>query len=145
MATPVDTNPGPAIAQSANTQSPRGDFQFIQVIGVNMTPVGVSANTSAEQSFGSAGASQATAATGILPGDVLLSVSPPSLTAGTGIVGYRVDTSTADKFYVEFSNMTSGSLTPASGVWLVVVGRLNSSTTTTPGTLSTLPASLTGN
>lgn len=139
------SNPGPAVVQTANTQSPRGQFTFIQTIAVNMTPLAVAANTSAEQSFGSSGASQATAATGILPGDVILNVGAPSLTAGLGIVEYRVDTSTLDKFYVAWQNSTAGSLTPPSGYYLVTVGRFNPSTSVTPATLSTLPSALTSN
>lgn len=138
-------NPGPASTVTSNTQSPRGQFTFIQTIAVSMTPLSVATITTAEQSFGSNGVSQATAATGILPGDVILNVAPPSLVAGVGICGYRVDTATADKFYVQFVNPTAGSVTPASGIYLITVGRYSSSTSTTPGTFSTLPAALTSN
>lgn len=138
----ANVNPGPASTTSVPTQSPYSYQQFIETIAVSMTPTAVTSATSAEQSFGANGATQATAVTGIKPGDVILAVNPPSLTAGTGIVGYRVDTSTQDKFYVEFSNMTAGSLTPASGVWLITVARYNQAASTTPGTLSSLPSSL---
>lgn len=139
------TNPGPAIASSANTQSPRGQFQFIQTIAVSMTPVAVAVDTSAEQSFGANGATYVTAATGILPGDVLINVSPPSSTAGLGIVGSRVDTAVLDKFYIAWSNSTAGALTPPAGYYLLTIGRFNQSTSVTPATLSTLPSQLTNN
>jgi hypothetical protein len=138
-----NVNPGPAVTGTVNTQAPVSYERLIQTISVNMTPVAVAANTSAEQSFGANGVSQATAATGILAGDVILGVSPPSLTAGTGIVGFRCDTATNDKFYVEFGNFTAGSLTPASGQWLITVARYNTSSgTASPGTLANLPSSI---
>ena len=137
------TNPGPATVQTSNTQSPRGQAQFIQTIAVSMTPIAVAADTTAEQSFGSSGVTQATAATGIMPGDVILNVSAPSLTAGLGVVEARVDTATPDKFYVAWSNSTAGSLTPASGEYLITVFRFNQSTSVTPQTFSTLPSQLT--
>jgi len=136
------TNPGPAIENTVNTQSPRGFYQFIQTISIAITPVAVATITVAEQSFGANGASFATAATGILPGDVILGVSPPSTVAGVGISQYRVDTATADKFYISFVNPTAGSLTPPSGQYLITVGRYVQSVSTTPGTLSSLPAAV---
>lgn len=137
------TNPGPALVQTSNTQSPRGQAQFIQTIAVSMTPLSVAADTSAEQSFGSSGASYVTAATGILPGDVIMNVSAPSLIAGLGIVEWRVDTATQDKFYVAWQNSTTGALTPPSGEYLITVWRYNLSTSVTPQTFSTLPNQLT--
>lgn len=138
-------NPGPAVQSTLNTQSPRGTDQFIQTIAVAITPVALVASTSAEQSYGLNGASFATAATGILPGDVILAVNHPSLTAGTGIGGFRVDTSVVDKFYVVWTNSTAGTPTPASGTYLITVARFNQSTSVTPATFSSLPASLTSN
>ncbi|MDE2098340.1 MAG: hypothetical protein KGL39_13890 [Patescibacteria group bacterium] len=137
------TNPGPSQVQTSNTQSPRSQGQFIQTIAVNMTPLAVAADTSAEQSFGSNGVSQATAATGIIPGDVILNVSAPSLTAGLGIGEWRVDTSTADLFYVAWQNSTAASLTPPSGYYLITVFRFNLSNGETPATFKTLPSELT--
>lgn len=138
-------NAGPSSEVTVNTIPPRSTAQFIQTIGVTMTPVAVTAATTAEQSFGSAGVTFVTTATGILPGDVILDVSPPSLTAGTFIAGSRVDTTTADKFYVEFGNTTAGSLTPAAGVYLVTVARFIQSAAFTPATLATVPSSITLN
>lgn len=138
-------NPGPAVETTVNTQPPRSTLQFIQTISVNMTPVAVATITTAEQSFGSGGATQATAATGILPGDVILGISPPSLVAGVTPTVGRVDTAVADKFYVQFVNPTAGSVTPPSGQWLITVARYIQSVSVTPGTLSSLPAAVTLN
>jgi len=138
-------NPGPASVSTVNTEAPRSTHQFIQTIAVSMTPLAVATITTAEQSFGSNGASQATAATGILAGDVILAISPPSMTAGVGISGYRVDTAVNDKFYVQFVNPTAGSVTPPSGTWLITVARFIQSASVTPGTLSSLPAAITSN
>lgn len=136
------TNPGPAIESTVNTTSPRGLFQFIQTISVALTPVAVATITVAEQSFGANGVSFVSAATGILPGDVILGVSAPSTVAGVGISQFRVDTATADKFYISFVNPTAGSLTPPAGQYLISVGRYIQSVSTTPGTLNTLPAAI---
>lgn len=138
-------NPGPATQVTVNTQSPRSTSQFIQTIAVSMTPVSVTTTTTAEQSFGLNGVTQATAATGILAGDVILAVNPPSLTANTFIAGFRVDTATNDKFYVEFGALTTA--TPASGTWLITVARYVQSATNegAPGTFANLPSSITSN
>jgi len=135
-------NPGPATQVTVNTESPRGFSQFIQTISVAITPVAVATITTAEQSFGAAGASFVTAATGILPGDVILSICPPSTVAGVSLASYRVDTTTADKFYITFVNPTAGSVTPASGQYLITVARFISSVTTTPGTFTTIPSAI---
>lgn len=138
----TSVNPGPASTSNPNTQSPYSYEKFIQTIAVSLTPVGVATITTAEQSFGANGATQATVATGIQAGDVILAVNPPSMTAGVGISGFRVDTSVNDKFYIEFVNPTAGSVTPPSGTWLITVARFNTSNASTPGTLSSLPSSV---
>jgi hypothetical protein len=138
-------NPGPATVQTVNTQPPRSAEQFVQTIAVAITPVAVATITTAEQSFGLNGVSFATAATGIQAGDVILAINPPSLVAGVTLASFRVDTAVNDKFYVTFVNPTAGSVTPASGTYLITVARFNQSTSTTPGTFSTLPAAITLN
>jgi hypothetical protein len=138
-------NPGPASATSVNTQAPRSLEQFIQTIAVTITPVATATITVAEQSFGANGVSFATAVTGILPGDVILAINPPSTVAGVGISQFRVDTAVADKFYVAFVNPTAGSLTMPSGLYLITVARFIASVSTTPGTFSSLPTSITLN
>lgn len=135
-------NPGPAVVNTVNTQSPYSTERTIQTIAVSMTPLIVATITVAEQSFGLNGVSQATAATGILAGDVILAVNAPSQVAGVGLAGFRVDTAVNDKFYVSWVNPTAGGVTPPAGTYLITVARYNQSTSVTPGTLSTLPATV---
>lgn len=135
-------NPGPAVTQTVNTVSPYSTERTIQTIAVSMTPLAVATITVVEQSFGSNGVSQVTAATGILAGDVILAVSPPSTVAGVGISQARVDVAVNDKFYIAFVNPTAGSLTPPTGTWLITVARFTQSVSTTPGTLTTLPSTV---
>jgi hypothetical protein len=134
-------NPGPAIQNTVNTESPRSFFQFIQTISVSLTPTQIATASSVEQSYGANGATQATAATGLLPGDVILSISPPSTAASCSIGGYRVDTAVADKFYIDWVTSTT-TITPPAGQYLITVGRVIQSVTTTPGTLASLPAAV---
>ena len=110
-----------------------------------MTPLSVAAITVVEQSFGSAGVSQVTAATAILAGDVILAVNPPSTTTGVGVSQFRVDTAVNDKFYVSFVNPTAGAVVPPTGTWLITVARFVQSVSTTPGTLTSLPSTVTLN
>jgi hypothetical protein len=135
-------NPGPASTSNPNLQSPISFERFIETISVSLTPVAVATITTAEQSFGANGATQATAATGILAGDVILAVSSPSLVAGVALANWRVDTAVNDKFYLTFVNPTAGSVTPAAGQYLITVARFNTSNASTPGTLSTLPSTV---
>jgi len=134
-------NPGPATQVTVNTESPRSFAQFIQTIAVSITPTSIATATTTEQSFGANGVTQATATTGILPGDVILNVNPPSLVAGVGLVGFRVDTSVSDKFYLQWVTTTT-TLTPPVGTYLITVARIIQSVTTTPGTFSTLPSAI---
>lgn len=136
------SNPGPANTATVNTESPRSTHSTIQTIAVSLTPALVATVTAPEQSFGLNGVTFVTAATGILAGDVILNISPPSVTAGVGIVGSRVDVAVNDKFYIQFANPTAGGLTPPSGTYLITVARFIQSATTTPGTLSSIPASV---
>ncbi len=120
-------NPGPSTTTTVNTQSPYSTELTVQTIAVTMTPVSVATITTAEQSFGLNGVTQVTAATGILPGDVILGVSAPSHVAGVVAANWRVDVAVADKFYITFVNPTAGGVVPASGVYLVTVARFSQS------------------
>lgn len=130
-------NPGPASTSNPNLQSPISFERFIETIAVNLgTIAAVTTATTSEKTFAGLG-------TGILPGDVIVGVSKPTAQAGLGIVGWRVDPSTADTFYITYVNPTAGSLTPtAAEVYLITVARFNSSTSVTPGTLTTLPSAV---
>lgn len=138
-------NLGPASVQTVNTQSPRSAEMFVQTIAVSMTPLSVATITVAEQSFGSNGVSQVTAATGILSGDVIMAINPPAVGTAVGIASFRVDVAVNDKFYVAWVNPTAGALVPSSGVYLITVARFIQSTSVTPGTFSSLPTTITLN
>lgn len=116
-------NPGPAAANTTNLSDIIGNVLFIETISVSLTPLAVSTVTAPEQSFGANGVSQVTAATGILANDIILGVNPPSVTAGVALASWRVDSTTNDKFYLQFVNPTAGSLTPPSGVYKITVAR----------------------
>lgn len=120
-------NPGPSTTTTVNTQTPYSTELTIQTIAVTMTPVSVATITTAEQSFGANGVTQVTAATGIMAGDVILGVSAPSHVAGVVAANWRVDPAVNDKFYVTFVNPTAGGVVPASGVYLITVGRFSQS------------------
>jgi hypothetical protein len=82
------------------------------VVQLTISPVAVSANTTAQQTFTLAG---------LLPGDVV-SVVKPTHQAGLGLVGSRV--TAADTLGITFSNNTGSSITPTAGeTYLVLVTR----------------------
>ena len=92
--------------------SPTGETKIdsIRYYTFTFDPAAVAAATSAEQTV---------TVTGLLAGDVVLSVIKPTATAGVGIVGARV--SAANTLAVTFMNATAGSLDPTSETWGVVV------------------------
>lgn len=135
-------NPGPASQVTLNQQLPAGYLRLVETIAVSMTPLSVATITVAEQSFGANGVSQVTATTGILAGDVILAISPPSVGTAVGIASWRVDTAVNDKFYVAWVNPTAGALVPSAGTYLITVARFSQSISTTPGTFSTLPTTV---
>jgi hypothetical protein len=81
------------------------------VVTASLTPVAIATITTAEQTFTVAG---------LRVGDHV-TVNPPSITAGTGIVGVRV--TAANTLGLTFVNPTVGSLTPAAGTYTLVVTR----------------------
>jgi hypothetical protein len=121
-------NPGPSSQTTVNTQSPYSPEVTIQTIAVNLTPISVATIVAAEQSFGSAGVSQVTAATGIKAGDVIIGVNSPALGTAVAVVGARVDPAVDDKFYLQFVNPTAGALVPSAGLYLLTIARFNQST-----------------
>lgn len=121
-------NPGPASSAQVNTQNPAGFGQFLQTIAVNLTPLSVATITTAEQSFGLNGVSQATAATGLKAGDVIVGFSTPGMQAGVVAANVRNDPSTDDKFFIQFVNPTAGAVVPTAGLYILNVLRPNVST-----------------
>ena len=88
-----------------------GNAYGLYVVSASLTPVAIATITTAEQTF---------TVNGLKVGDHV-TVNPPSITAGTGIVGARV--SAANTLALTFVNPTAGSLTPAAGTYAIAVKR----------------------
>lgn len=84
-----------------------GIAKFVQ----SLTPSSVAAATTAEQQF---------TVPGILLGDSL-DINPPSLTAGVVLSNARV--SAANTVQIQFTNSTSGALTPPAGNHIFIIVR----------------------
>jgi hypothetical protein len=112
-------NLGPAVVNTTNTQTPFGNAQSIETLTVTLTPTTATINSVQEMTFSGLG-------TNIAVGDVIVGVSKPTQTAGVGVVGWRVDGTTADKFYVSFANVTGTTVTPAAEAYLITVLKRNS-------------------
>lgn len=93
-----------------STTLSRGNIIADFWIGPSLTPVAVAQATSAEQSFTVPGLTTAQFVQVLFNG---------AQTAGIGIVNARV--SAANTLTIGFSNSTAGSLTPASGTYVVNV------------------------
>lgn len=83
------------------------------VVSVSWTPAGTAA--------GPLTAAQTTQVLNLRTTDQILKVTPPSTTAGLGIVGASV--SAADTLEVVFGNFSTGAVTSASGTYTVTVFR----------------------
>lgn len=83
----------------------------IVVYTPTLTPAGVAATTTAEQTFTVSG----------LTTDDKVIVNGPAPTAGTGIVNARV--SATNTLAITFANVTAGALTPTSGPYKVIAFR----------------------
>jgi hypothetical protein len=99
---PASIGPWTPVSASQPPQD-QGDLTFRPTL----TPAAVAQATSAEQTF---------ALPGLVVGDVVV-VNPPSLVAGLAIAHARV--SAVDTLAIAWINTTAGSLTPASGTYLV--------------------------
>lgn len=89
-----------------------GNVQGLQVVQLSLNPASVAANTTAEQSF---------TVPGVRATDFLLKFTKPSVTAGLGIVNYRV--SAANTIAVTFVNATGGAIDAAAETYTLVVLR----------------------
>ncbi len=109
------SNPGPASSGFGTLVDQISNVSKAAVLSIALTPAAVAANTTAEQTFTSAGA-------GILAGD-FIDVNKPTAQAGLGIVGCRAVGT--DQIGITFSNNTAGSITPTAGeTYLIEVNRL---------------------
>lgn len=93
------------------TNGASSTFTAMGRISQSLTPVSVATITSAEQAF---------TVQGLAVGDVV-TVSPPSITAGVAPVCARV--SAANTLQITFVNPTAGALVPAAGVYQIFVAR----------------------
>lgn len=83
------------------------------LLQASLTPAAVATITTAEQTFTIGGS-------GLRVNDIVF-VNPPSLVAGVSIATARV--SASDTIAITFVNPTAGSVTPASGTYLIAVLR----------------------
>ncbi len=90
----------------------RGNILYDFMIGPTLTPVAVAGSTAAEQSF---------TVLGLQLMDALDVTFNGAQTAGIGIGNARV--SAANTLTITFTNSTGGSLTPASGQYVITVCR----------------------
>jgi hypothetical protein len=98
----------------SSTTITRGNSHETFYIQPTLAPVAVAANTTAAQTFSVAGLQT----TDIV---VLLGLNG---TQTTGIIVAEADCLTANVLSVQFGNVTSGSVTPATGVYTIQVTRL---------------------
>ena len=91
----------------SSTTIARGNAHETFYIAPNITPAAVAANTTAVQTF---------ALPGLQTTDIIM---PAGYTANqtTGIFTVEADCLTANVLTVQFGNVTSGSLTPAAGIY----------------------------
>ena len=112
-------NPGPASAQTQESFAPMTNVVKGGVFSLTLTPAAVATVTVAAQNFASTGI-------GLLVGDMVTVAFNGAQTAGVGITDAYV--SAADQLTIRFVNPTAGSVTTASGTYLVSVQRPNTST-----------------
>lgn len=111
-------NPGPATTIASQPQASIGNIQKNAIIGATLTPAAVSAAITAVQSF-------TITALGVIVGDQVSAITPPSA-APAGVFPLGGIVTAADTVAITFVNVTAGSLTPPSGVYLFEVNRAQS-------------------
>lgn len=97
-----------------------GNTAGIYIISANLTPAATAAATAVEQTFTSASTGSNLNLAALRVGD-FVTINPPSITAGVGIVGARV--SAAGTLAITFMNATAGSLTAPAGSYVIKVDR----------------------
>lgn len=102
-----------------------GNASGVYLIRATLTPAATAAATAVEQTFTSASTGTNLGLSGLRVGD-FVTINPPSITAGVGIVGSRV--SASGTLAITFSNSTAGSLTAPSGTYVIMVTRPESGT-----------------
>lgn len=120
------SNPGPASAQTQESFAPMTNVVKGGVFSLTLTPSAVATVTVAAQNFANTGI-------GLLLGDMVSVAYNGAQTAGVSITDAYV--SASDQLTIRFVNPTAGSVTPASGTYLVSVQRVS----TTTGSNATSP------
>lgn len=105
-----------------STSLPRGNILKMFAVAVTFDPANVLTVTTAEQDI---------TVTGVKTGDIVLSVSKPTLTAGLGICNARVKSD--DTISVQFVNPTAGGVNAGSESYTIVIARPE-----TPGNLPSI-------
>ena len=110
------TNPGPNVDVLPDTiQLPTGNMWKVGIFQLSLTPTIVATITTVEEAFANTGI-------GLLTTDVVDVASVAAQTVGVGIVNARV--SAADTLSIQFMNPTAAGVTPVSGLYNVVVRRI---------------------
>jgi len=110
------TNPGPNVDVLPDTiQLPTGNMWKVGIFQLSLTPTIVATITTVEEAFANTGI-------GLLTTDVVEVTSVAAQTVGVGIVNARV--SAADTLSIQFMNPTAAGVTPVSGLYNVVVYRI---------------------
>lgn len=108
----ASTNPGAAVTQTNNPQTPFSNMSQMAMLSVLLSPASVAANTTVEQSF---------AVTGVQISDMAF-VAKPSSQAGLAVSGARI--SAASTVSITFVNATASPIVPtAAEAYLMLIGR----------------------
>ena len=93
--------------------NPAGETAIMSIkrYSVSFNPASIAAATTAEQSV---------TVTGVAAGDIVLSVTKPTVSAGIGIVNARV--SAANTVQLTFVNATAGAVDPGAETYEFVIG-----------------------
>jgi Mg/Co/Ni transporter MgtE len=121
-------NPGPAVTANPASQAPSGNISKSAVVNtVSITPASVGAATTAQQTFSGLGI-------GLVVGDIVSCINPPSFVAGVFPVSATVTAS--DTIQVTFANVTAGGVVPPAGLYQLGIDRLQPFTSTGSGYLN---------
>ena len=110
------SNPGPAVTTTPEPQLAVGNIQKNGLLTVTLAPAATAAAITAAQTFSALGL-------GILPGDQISAISPPSYTPA-GVFPVSALVTGVDTISILFANVTAGSLTAPTGVYTLEVNRI---------------------
>lgn len=112
------TNAGPSTTTTPQPQASMGNItKSVVVSSPSITPTSLTASTTSQQSFSAMGL-------GLVVGDQISAVIPPSYVAGMVIVSATV--TAADTVQITWGNFTAGTPTPPAGAYQFEVNRVQS-------------------